>query len=331
MKLAKCLKGVALLLAMLLCIPWANSNVRADSSPSDSSSSSSSYSSSPVSETVVARENKAADTARTTTQIITSRIMSVFSPKPSKQNLVAGLSSGDAFEEQGLGLWGLGAYSDTGVNKSGYQSTNTLGLGMFGLDTLLLDDKLALGVAAGYENTWSKTKLTGYTENGNGYSISPYAAYRVNDAFTLKGILNTAFSDYDVNQNNQNYSGVRLTGDISGEYAWVYENLTMALEAGFMYMNEDFNHNYEDTYLGEGRVSGRIGYGFENGVEPYFRGTYYQNLINNNRAHLEDHLWEGALGLNYYIGSFAISAEGFGLTNVDKDTLGGSLLVRFDF
>ncbi|WP_319778214.1 autotransporter outer membrane beta-barrel domain-containing protein [Maridesulfovibrio sp.] len=325
MKLNNYLKCALLLIAMLLCIPGVG-QVKAETS------SSSSYdSSSPVCEQVVTREEKAAETARTTTQIISTRVMNVFAPSPKVSTSTSGVNSGDAFGELGMGVWALGAYSETYVNKSGYRSDSDVGIAMMGVDKLLLDDKLAVGIAAGYENTWSKITATGYKEDGSGYSVSPYAAYRVNDAFTVKGMFSATFTDYDANANNPDYSGTRLVGDVSGEYAWRIAGFITSFEAGFMYMNEDYNHNIEDTYLGEGRLSGRVSYAFDNGFEPYFRGTFYQELINNNRAHMEDHLWEGALGLNYYIGSFAISAEGYGAANEDKNNVGGSLLVRFDF
>ncbi|WP_319780490.1 autotransporter outer membrane beta-barrel domain-containing protein [Maridesulfovibrio sp.] len=307
---------------------------------------------------VESREEKAKISSRLTNQLISTRVMNVFSPRPKAKskggakpkntqknaaintgNVFAsgyisseGLSSGDdVYSELGIGVWGMGSYASTYVSKSGSRSENNIGVYMAGVDKLLLDDRLAVGVGFGYENSWSKLKTNGYTENGEGFSISPYAAYRVTDQFMVKAVFNSAFNHYDASGVSKNYDGTRLMGDISGEYSWIRDAWLFAAEAGFMYMNEDFNQNYTDVYLGEGRISGKLAYEFENGFQPYGRATFYQDMLSRSGGDFEDHTWEGALGLNYYDGPWSLSAEAFDAFNKDKNTYGGSLLVRFDF
>jgi len=292
------------------------------------------------------RKEKAKVSSRLTSKMVATRVMNVFSPKPNRNVKVSqntntnpfaagyadnsGLSSGDDVYA-GLGLWSMGAYAKTDVTKSGARSDGDVGIFMLGVDKLFLNDKLAVGIGGGYENSWSKTKLSGRSDDGEGFALSPYVAYRVTDAFVLKGVLNAAWNEYDASNGGRDYSGQRLMGDMSGEYTWLFGQWLLAAEAGYMYVDEDFNNNYNDIYLSEARLGGKVGYEFGQGFMSYLRGTYYHELASSSAPGWDDSTYEGALGLEYSKNHWIIGVEGFDNFNSDQNTLGGSVLVRYEF
>lgn len=293
------------------------------------------------------RQEKAKASSRLTSKMVSTRVMNVFSPKPKTGKALkvsenqtnpfvvgyrdsSGLSAGDNPYE-GIGVWGMGSYASVNVTKSGAKSDGNVGLFMLGFDKLLMQDRLVVGLGAGYENSWSKIKTSGRSDNGEGLAITPYAAYQVNDSLLVKGVLNMAFNGYDAGNGGQDYEGVRSMGDVSGEYSWLLDNWLLAAEIGYLYLSEDFNRGYEDIYLSESRVSGKAGYEFDNGFLPYFRGTYYRELGSSSAPGWEKGSLEAALGLDYGSGPWTISAELFDNFNGDQETLGGSALIRYEF
>ncbi len=293
------------------------------------------------------RQDKAKVSSRITSQMVTTRVMNVFSPKPKTAKVKvaqynttnafasgyadnSGLSSGsDPYA--GLGLWSMGAYASTEVTKKDAKSDGNIGIFMLGVDKLVLDDKMVLGLGAGYENSWSKIKSTSRQDDGEGFAISPYVAYRVTDDFLVKGVLNAAFNDYEAGSGGKDYEGVRTMADMSGEYTWIIDKWLIAAEAGYMYMNEDFDNGYTDVYLSEGRLSGKTGYEVISGLLPYLRATYFHDLSSSASPGYEKGSFEGALGLEYNSGSWTVSAEAFDNFNGDRETVGGSALVRYEF
>lgn len=295
---------------------------------------------------VASRQDKARIASRMTSQMISTRLLNVFSPKPAQTRQVAqkdnttpftvgytdisGLSAGNA-PYQGLGVWGMGALAHNEVTKSGYKSESNLGLFMIGVDKLLLNDKLVIGLGGGYENSWSKLTSNGRTEEGEGFALSPYAAYRVTEDFIVKAALNAAWNSYDANNDAQDYDGQRLMGDISGEYSWLIDEWLLAAEAGYMCMGEDFDHDYTDVYLNEGRISGKVGYQINEKLLPYMRLTYFQELASSAPSSMDDKSMEVMLGLDYSNGPWIMSVTAFDNFNDDQNTIGGTAMLRYEF
>ena len=284
--------------------------------------------------------------SRLTSDVVSKRIMNVFSPKPSTRVQQPTLSANEPFRMpyadnsglssgsdpyNGLGIWAMGAYAKNNIYKSGFKSDNNAGLFLLGADYLVMEDRLALGVGAGYEESLSSVKLSDRRDNGQGFSVSPYAACRVTDDFMVKAVFNAAWNHYNANNGNPNYQGQRMMGDLSGEYFWLINAWALSAEVGYMYMGEDFNKSNTDAYLSEVRAGGKAGYDFGNGLVPYARVTVYQELGSSTAAGFDKQSYEGAAGLDYNTGPWILSAEAFDNVNSDHNTYGVSALVRYEF
>lgn len=289
-----------------------------------------------------ARTNIIRQSAALTNKIISTRILNTFSPKPkviktigSSQSAVPyaelerGMASGDTMD--GVGVWGMGAFSTSNISQTGQKSDGNVGLALAGFDKVFLNERLLAGVALGYENSWSKINSTGKSTDGNGFTVNPYVAYRVTDQLLLKGNLGATFSSYSPDD-SKDFKGNRWLGDIGAEYTWLKGAWLLSGEIGTAYVSESFTEDYDRVYLWTGRVGGRVGYAVNDSTLPYMRLVYNQDLTSSFSDDIGKQDFEVGLGANFYKNNWTVSLEGFGnFFRTSQETFGGSLLIRYDF
>ena len=85
--------------------------------------------------------------------------------------------------------------------------------GMFGIDTILMD-RFVIGAAFGYEDMDTRTPFNGGDHEADGFSITPYAAFLINDHFSL---------------------------DVSGGFAWMENDQTRIDRQGAVPLSASFD------------------------------------------------------------------------------------------
>lgn len=109
-----------------------------------------------------------------------------------------------------------------------------------GADTLISSRFLA-GLALGYENNDISTAYNGGDNESSGFTLSPYAAYLINDNFSVDVAAGYSSLDYDTDRID-NSNGSTIRGSFDSKRWFVASNL-----------NASFNH--QNWFF-----SGRVGY-----------------------------------------------------------------------
>jgi outer membrane autotransporter protein len=179
-------------------------------------------------------------------------------------NGMTGKSAGDSF-----GRWSVwGSYAGTDFDAD-IALTNALdGLGnpvpaaiydgdthnlLIGADTLI-GSRFIVGVALGYENTDITTEYNGGDNESDAYSITPYAAYLINDIFSIDVSAGYTSLDYDTDRID-NTNGNTIRGDFDSDRWFVASNLNAVINkgnwyfagrVGYLYTEED-QDDYTET------------------------------------------------------------------------------------
>jgi len=217
----------------------------------------------------------------------------------------SGLSAGDGFS--GFGVWGSFGLADFSADipiRSAVQpiaSYDADQKSLFvGVDKLFMN-ALVLGVSLGYENTDIDTAYNGGNNDTDGYTVAPYAAYLINNTFSLDvaGGYSSLSTDTD---RIDNVSGGTITGSFDANRWFVSGNLNaskavgqwlLAGRVGLLYSDED-----QDAYAEIGPNTARsigkrhidlsqVSFGFDvayqaKQFEPYATFTYINDLGRDN-------------------------------------------------
>lgn len=126
----------------------------------------------------------------------TRLISQAISERVSRTVDLGALQGGPSRADQSQSVWALASFTDIGFDGD---NITDLYLGTVGWDRTSGD--LVFGVSGSYARIeFNLGGAPGVADGGNSYTVSPYAAYKLNDNMFLSGILNlnhTTFGDFD--------------------------------------------------------------------------------------------------------------------------------------
>ena len=145
-----------------------------------------------------------------TSKMLSGRISKIISPNPkltTKNNLigfdyypgynnqkVTGLSAGDTAPK--FGIWANASYTQTDDDSSFAHSSSDLILMMLGADFKPAPN-MVIGLALGYENGETDTYFNNGEQDSDGFTLSPYFAYLINEYFSFDLSGGYSWVDYD--------------------------------------------------------------------------------------------------------------------------------------
>jgi len=296
-----------------------------------------------------------------TTEIIRKRIHDIYSPHLTRKSMTAsnqgfslntGLAAGDGGLE--IGVW-------TNYNHIRFENDFILTKYDGDTDQFLMGvdlqpfDHFIMGVALSYERTTIDTDFNKGESKSAGYSITPYAAYLINQQFSVD--INGGYSDISYDQFRILPNGTKVNGDTDGQRGFISANLNGSWDltkeflftgnvGGFAAANDD--DSYVDssgkkeirhfTYVSGFNLGGELAYYIAD-FEPYLnlQFNHVMSRSSNKIAGIVDPTDDrnnmlGAIGIRYYgAQGLSFSAEysqRFKQKNIDEDSL--SLMLRWD-
>lgn len=181
-----------------------------------------------------------------------------------------GKAAGDAPER--WGIWANVGNSWLSGDQANADFRGTLQTMIVGIDKLVTDN-LLVGTALGYEHADIRLKFNNGKFKANNLAIAPYAAYVINDVFSIDATGGYSWLNYDFERNNNT-----ITGDTTGSRWFGVANLSANTTAGawqlgsslgYLYMRET-NEAYRESngtlvndstvHLGQARANFRAGY-----------------------------------------------------------------------
>lgn len=248
-----------------------------------------------------------------------------------------------------VGIWINGAYSDIDYNEPGLRTdgdTKSVGLGI----DYLVTDNIIVGIGATYEDTDLKLQDAFGKFERDGWTVSPYVAFRLGQYFTLTGTVGFSWLNADVS------TGAGGTGSFDSDrwYASAMLNFNypvgqwrLGASVGYLYIDEE-DDGYttsngtviaKDTRnIGQGRAGVSVGYNF-GGITPYLMGRVEHEFETTDtvfvgtRAVKPDRTgFVVGAGLAFNYGAFSgglqlTSTEG--RENLDVYTISGTVRVTF--
>lgn len=199
-----------------------------------------------------------------------------------RQQMAMKGGSAAADNARGINAWLSGGYThikstDVGGNFDGPVLNANLGVDRkFG-------DRFTVGLTAGYENLDIDTTFNRGTFEGDGYSVGPYVNFKINNNWSVMGLVTYTWLNYDVTtgtvRSTGSFDAERLTGvaTLNGSFRkdkWVFSPM-----AGVMGMAED-QDSYRDSRgvlingdnipLVRWSAGGTVGYDFGK-ITPYVK------------------------------------------------------------
>ena len=291
------------------------------------------------------------DNLRTSSYRITNTIRNRDSSEEdittSQLNAVSGRSAGDHF-----GNWSVWGNVSSTEYDADIPLTNALdGLGnpvpsaiydgdldsvLIGADTLI-GNQFLVGVAFSYEENDISTDYNGGENESDGFTISPYAAYLINDIFSIDVSAGYSSLDYDTDRID-NTNGNTIRGNFDSDRWFVASNLNAVINRGNWYFAGRIGYLYteeeQDDYTETGGPTARtlpdrhidlsqiivgidVAYNF-GWYEPYVIVTYLNDI---NR---DDGASAGGLpgGVDSSVNDDDEVQTGIGLRLFDKDVSG---------
>jgi hypothetical protein len=218
-----------------------------------------------------------------------------------------GLSAGD--EAPKYGLWGVGTYANMQDFQTNTRYEGNLYMFLGGFD-YKLTDQFVVGAAAGYENAYLITSFNQGNLATDGYTITPYAAYKFTDTLTLDVLGGLTFLNYDTKRSdiNGHYQAVRNMWSVNLNKYFLWDNWIFAATVGNMFVNEHAESFAEsdgtsnggrENYLSELRMGGKASYVFDK-FEAYGGLAYLLDYMMRYTGEMPDNdAFEGTIGLNY--------------------------------
>jgi len=99
---------------------------------------------------------------------------------------------------------------------------------LFGADRLI-NDKWLLGLALGYENTDIDTAYNGGSNETDGFTVAPYAAYLINNVFSIDTSAGYTTLNYETSRVD-NVSGGLITADFDSDRWFATANLNATVQ-----------------------------------------------------------------------------------------------------
>jgi outer membrane autotransporter protein len=185
------------------------------------------------------------------------------------------------------GVWLQGAYTYVDNSETGGQFDGDVFNILVGIDhkPARFNNRLVVGVAAGYETMSIDTKFNAGTFDGDGFTVAPYIGYIVTPNVAVDLALGAAILDYD----NKRTTGGTVTGSFDAKRYFAAGNVTgnfqayngkvrLSPKAGLLALLED-QDSYTDSvgtavpstkiHLGRAMFGLEAGYNAGNGIEPF--------------------------------------------------------------
>lgn len=225
----------------------------------------------------------------------------------SELETTSGVNAGDIGDR--FGVWGMGQVSWLASTDPNSRFDGNIYTTMIGADYKPLEG-LVVGLAGGYEHGYLITKYNSGSINNDGFSVIPYASYKITDSTTLDVLGGWTFLDYrniraDISGSQD---AVRAMVNTSLNQYFQLDAWTLSGQLGHMYVSERKDSYTESdgsqvgsstNYLGEWRVEGKAAY-YWNRLQPYLGAAYLYDYTMSNAVGADRDEIEGILGLNYF-------------------------------
>lgn len=239
----------------------------------------------------------------------------------------SGLSGGAG--DKRFGAWLQGVYTSIDNSQAGLQFDGNVYNLVGGLD-YMVNDKVVVGLALGYEALDLTTVYSRGTIESEGFTVAPYVGFALNKTWSIDATAGYTWLSYDT---TRNLNATRGTFDAERWFAAANLNANYAFgrvrvlpKIGVLYLEEEADAYRETgtnatsvasttTKLGRLYAGGRVGYAFDS-VMPYAKviGEYdfEKNAavsIGNGRFSNDDEVGaQLGLGLDFY-GSNTVSGN----------------------
>lgn len=186
-----------------------------------------------------------------------------------------GKAAGDSIDK--MAFWANAAGTWIENDQSGVNFKGNIVTSVVGADYLVTDKVLA-GVSVGYERPDIRTTFNNGTFKGNNWSIAPYAAYIINDTFSVDAMAGYAWVSYDMTRAYGSISGSteghRLFGGANVNANTAVDHWRLGSSLGYLYTTETQGAYTEkgtngstvgesQMRLGQARLSGKAGYAIQ--------------------------------------------------------------------
>ena len=231
---------------------------------------------------------------RNTDDAITVSAFDFQSDEQGLENGELGVAAGDA--KKGLGVWVQGKYTSVDYSATSADFDGFIVTGMVGIDKLLLDDRLLVGLSAGYELQDLDTTFNAGSVESDGFIVSPYFSFRPNNIISVDAAFGYASMSVDQDRresaSSETFTGstdaTRYFGSAVVNLERQHKKFLIGASAGAMYTIETRDAftetgsagntvtvNETSTRLGQGIFGVNVGY--DGGkVRPFasVRGEY---------------------------------------------------------
>lgn len=283
-------------------------------------------------------------------------------PNSMSASKAAEATTGDSFDEKlvtsGLaaggtspkvGIWADAAWSRLLYSKTGENFDGNILSGVMGIDYAVNKDVL-IGLAGGYEDIDLDTEFNRGNIKGTGWSLSPYAVYKVTDNYSVDVSGGYTWLSYDMDRldpgDSSKITGEQdakrwfASGNINSDH-W-YDQIHVGGRVGILHAKEDkddftesnlTNNAGASTNVGQGYAGLRLGYllSFEGGsMEPYIRALGRYAYDDGGSGDSTDGVVGLGTSMNY--GALQLGAEGSAVVGrTDTQNYTARLNARVEF
>ena len=254
---------------------------------------------------------------------------------------MTGLSAGDDFQK--YGLWSNLSFVSTENDKTETKFDSMLGLGILGVD-YRLSPNLITGICVSYEDNDRDTLYNYGHIDKNGFTMSPYLAYIVNDIISIDAVASYSLLSIDQDGFNNNivdsFDSERwsISAGIHGFYT-INEKTNTLISVSYIFSNEDQDDNLfpdiETTELGTILLDAELDYRMSNNFETYMTFGYHYDTQYEEPIELsyDEEAFTLGVGLrllayNKYLFDFYFDTE---LGRDDQEQFSGMLNIRYEF
>lgn len=203
-----------------------------------------------------------------------------------------GVSAGEAGQKVSLWLSGAGAVTENTEVFNEFSATSRTAT--MGLD-FQPSSNWVVGVSTFLEGANVETDYNNGDVDRVGYSVVPYAAYNLGQGTTVDGLFGLTYLDGEISRGNGvafgGYDGYRVMTALNAHHSYALGAVSLRGDVGYLYAHEKQNGYTESgtnaaiaaktTNLSQGKIGGRVGYGFDT-VEPYVQAHYLYDFVRNN-------------------------------------------------
>lgn len=231
----------------------------------------------------------------TQTGLVANHLQNAFSSRSGSGRVAlgeTGVSAGDGENKYGLWLSGAGTVTENSEIYNEFHGTSRTG-------TVGFDYKPASNVVFGVSVFAEGVDLATQYNNGElertGYSLVPYAAYDFGQGTTVDALVGVTYLSGEISRGNHaasgRFDGYRAMTSLNAHQSYALGPVGLRADVGYTFAHEkqggyaengtNQNVDAKTTNLSQGKIGGRVGYGFDQ-VEPYAQAHYVRDFVRNN-------------------------------------------------